>query len=157
MLAGVTDMGVSPGEFSLTDHGFVPKFLDALGEKVFDGYPADQTLIAIFEDILTGLDDPSGAVPPVNTKILSLEAGRFLTAPQSLLIRWNPSPNYPSAALDRTGVKLSELLLAANSENFPILAEKIKYVMISELDLSVEVNGRAPVAVVLGPATGPLP
>jgi hypothetical protein len=81
---------------------------------------------------------------------------RLLESPKSLAIRWEPPPpGFPRSFFARAGGLPSLLADLGRSGDWRSLAAKYKYDIIQCLNPSLEVNGRAPVAVYLPAALTP--
>ncbi|MDR2367337.1 MAG: hypothetical protein LBF58_04385 [Deltaproteobacteria bacterium] len=151
-------LALNPGEIVITDHSFLPRLSQALSRRAFDGAPAQAYLAPRVEAFLASLVDPNPGSAPLNKEILQIELNQFLTNPQSLRLSFEPIPGYPAAVAqgkDAGGAGLLGLL--ASPDGTKVLAEKYKYAMLRELNLTLEVNGRAPVSVYLKDTATPLP
>jgi hypothetical protein len=116
-------------------------------------------LLTAFQDFLAQWEDPDPGRAALNGGILALEASIFLENPQMLAIRAEPpEPGFPQAMIGKLGGVASILArLSKGPLDWRSLAEKYKYDIIQCLNLSLEVNGRAPVAVYLPPAGAEAP
>ncbi|MDR1050544.1 MAG: hypothetical protein LBP95_05580 [Deltaproteobacteria bacterium] len=151
MLAGLAGLGLGPGEIKLTDRGFLGRFFPQLSEKVLGGRAPEKVFLDALPSVLESLDDPDDRT--VNAGVIGLEAAGFLAAPRSLALAWEPEENFPGSVLNRVDGGLLPALASA-PDDFASLADKYKYAMISGLNLTLQVNGRAPVAVSLRPPPG---
>ncbi|MDR1298457.1 MAG: hypothetical protein LBO05_14075 [Deltaproteobacteria bacterium] len=151
MLAGLTGLSLGPGEIKLTDRGFLGRFFPQLSEKVLGGRAAEKVILDALPSVLESLDDPDDRT--VNAGVIGLEAAGFLAAPRSLALAWEPEENYPGSVLSRIDGGLFSALASA-PDDFGGLADKYKHAMIYGLNLTLQVNGRAPVAVSLRPPPG---
>jgi hypothetical protein len=172
MVVSLPSARLGDGRLELADQGLAARLIPALAAAVAPAAFGDRSpappaeppdspeafdaavLLQAFGAWLSGFEDPDPARAVLNSEVLSLEMGRLLESPQSLAIRWEPlPPGFPQSLIDRVG-GLTAILAEAAKGPFdpPVLAAKYKYDIIQGLNLSLEVNNRAPVAVYLPPA-----
>ncbi|MDR2301970.1 MAG: hypothetical protein LBF38_08035 [Deltaproteobacteria bacterium] len=158
LFTSLPKLGLGRGELEITDHSFLSAFSQNLSQNFYGGQSTAEFLKPYLANYLTYLIDPNPDNRPFNKDILEIELNGFLSNPQSLKISFDPIPGYPMAVLEDDDSNLANLALSPNVEQkVSALAEKYKYAMIRELNLTLEANGRAPVSVYLDRPGAPLP
>jgi hypothetical protein len=149
MLAAPT-INIGPGHISLNSQTFGEKFLAALETNLYNGNDAKQALNSSLEGFLASLEDPKDP-QALNQGILAIELTDLVFNPKSLIVRWSPIRGFPQSILEGSDVSFFQATTTLAQGNGAILAEKFKYDILKKLNLSLEVNGRAPVVVYLTP------
>jgi hypothetical protein len=151
LMVSLPKLGLGQGELLISDHSFLTAFNQALSQHLFNGRSTSDFLQPYLEEYLTSLVDPKPDSRPLNKEILQIELNRFIQDPQSLKLSFSPLKGYPMSVFDPKDVDLSQIIQVTSSgdNSLNTLAEKYKYAIIAELNLTLEVNGRAPVAVYL--------
>jgi hypothetical protein len=149
LLLALPKVSLGPGELAIVDHSFLPHLSQALSQHLFKGRPTSESLLPHLSKYLASLVDPKPGSRPLNQEILEIELNQFLTNPQSLILSFNPEPGYPFSLFEQGGDGLKTAVSQVISGQTSVLAEKYKYAILSELNLNLAVNGRAPVDVYL--------
>ncbi|MDR0621578.1 MAG: hypothetical protein LBJ61_06860 [Deltaproteobacteria bacterium] len=149
-------ISVGRGGLTLTDRSFLTALSQAMSRRLYGGTPTAEYLSPYLPSLLSALVDPKPAARPLNIGILEIELNEFLRNPQKLELKIDPVPGYPMAVFEPGDFNLPQLVLGGPQAS-AALAEKYKYAMLSELNLTLEINGRAPVAVYLNNTGPPLP
>jgi hypothetical protein len=157
-LASLSKFSLGPGEIVITDHSFLPNLSQNLSLYLYNGQNAAEYLKPYLSAYLLSLVDPNLNARPLNKDILEIELNHFLSDPQSFKLSFNPITGYPLAILENDNSSLANLALSSDlNQTVSALAEKYKYAMLRELNLTLEINGRAPVSVYLDRPGAPLP
>jgi hypothetical protein len=150
LMLKAASMSIAPGHVSLNSLSFGDRFLSALSTAMFEGQEAKAVLKEGLGDFLAALADPKDP-QNLNQGILALELNQLIDAPKSLTLNWSPQPGFPQSVLAKGDGSLIAALSELAKGNTGMLAEKYKYDILKNLNLSLEVNGRAPVSVYLVP------
>jgi hypothetical protein len=148
-------LSFGPGELELTGRPFLGDLKASLGRRLLGGQDFEPAAGQALSAFLSGLADPTPGGRALNQEILEAELARFLEDPGSLRLSWDPIRGFPSSVLSHVEGGLPTLLGEIGSGNGGRLAGKYGYAIIMDLNMSLEVNGRAPVAVYLGPPGDP--
>jgi hypothetical protein len=157
LLASIPKLSLGHGELLLSDHSFLPRFSQTISQRFYNGQPVSEVFLPYLSTFLSTLSDPKPGGRPLNQAIVELELNLFLNDPQSLKLNIDPVKGYPFSVINSGDTKVSKIIEMASSENMTDLADKYKYAILSELNLSLEVNARAPVAIFLNPNPSPDP
>ncbi|MDR2386101.1 MAG: hypothetical protein LBE80_00770 [Deltaproteobacteria bacterium] len=158
LFTSLPKLGLGHSEIIITDHSFLPSFSQNLSQNFYGGRSTAEFLKPYLANYLGALVDPKPNTRPFNKDILEIELNNFLINPQSLKLSFDPIPGYPMAVLEDDDSNLASLAMSSNlDQKVSALAEKYKYAMLRELNLTLEVNGRAPVSVYLAGPGLPLP
>ncbi|MDR2443920.1 MAG: hypothetical protein LBE31_10430 [Deltaproteobacteria bacterium] len=139
---------IGPGKLEIVSYGMAKDFLTQLNQRLGFKESYKQSLAKAFDSWLEGLIDPDEGDPVLNRPILNLEMQAFLDNPSKIAVNWEPEgEGFPKVFLNRIG-GLSQLISdLSNQAVWPTLADKYKYDIIQSLNLSMEANNRAKVAV----------
>ncbi|MDR1487466.1 MAG: hypothetical protein LBT62_05680 [Deltaproteobacteria bacterium] len=148
LLLKSTSINLNQGYVSINSETFGDKFLEGLASLVFEGQDAKIVLKESLGDFLSTLDDPKEP-QALNREILTAELNRLIDDPKTFTLSWTPMEGYPQSAITKAGGSILEVFALLSEGDSAILAEKYKYDIVKNLNLSLEVNGRAPVAVYL--------
>ncbi|MDR1036834.1 MAG: hypothetical protein LBT40_09730 [Deltaproteobacteria bacterium] len=131
---------IGEGGIWFVDGGAAARLYPVLSERQFRGASAADALKAEVLPVIRGLD-PARIV---NLLQLEGEAALFLDEPRSLGISWQPAPGFPGSAAVRAG-----LFAGAGGEGPQGRPEPLQYAVLQEMNVTLSVNGRAPMGVVM--------
>jgi hypothetical protein len=166
-ILSMASASLGDGRLELIDRGWAPGLaltLASLAEGSPKGFPpqgsgpaapispeAAEALARALEARLAAWEDPDPRRAVLNAPVILGEAGLLFGRPSSLAVRWEPGERgFPMGLVERMGGIAAVLAeVSRGPVDWPSLAAKYKYDIIQSLNLSLEVNGRAPVAVYL--------
>ncbi|MDR1079439.1 MAG: hypothetical protein LBQ79_00370 [Deltaproteobacteria bacterium] len=123
------------GGIWFADRGAMARLYPVLSERQLDGGDTAGALKEQVLPVIRGLDPEK----ILNLVPLEGEAALFLDDPRSLGISWRPTPGFPGSAAARAG------LLGGPKTGRP---EAPEYAVLQEMNVTLSVNGRAPMGVV---------
>ncbi|MDR2612211.1 MAG: hypothetical protein LBG06_05070 [Deltaproteobacteria bacterium] len=119
-----------------SDRGASALLYDAISREFYGGGPAAEGLRELLLPAIRSLDPER----IVNLGPLEGEAALFLEYPGSLGVRWKPAPGFPGSVAAKAG-----LFPGGGS------AWSLGYALLADMNITVSVNGRAPMGVVTAP------
>ncbi|MDR1040623.1 MAG: hypothetical protein LBR80_10775 [Deltaproteobacteria bacterium] len=129
---------IAQGGIYYVDGGAAARLYPVLSETFFEGAPAGDALKELLLPLIRDLD-PEWIV---NLGPLEGEVALFLDDPVSVAFGWEPERGFPGSAAAKAG------LFSGSGEIDPQDTAPFGYAMLEEMNLTISVNGRAPMGVV---------
>ncbi|MDR1313929.1 MAG: hypothetical protein LBQ12_09600 [Deltaproteobacteria bacterium] len=130
---------IGEGGVYYIDGGAAARLYPVLSERSFGGAPAAGALKEALLPAVRGLDPAK----VVNAAQLEGEVAIFLDEPRSLGVSWRPALGFPGSVAAKSGLLSGSGPLGSGAK------EPLQYTVLREMNVTVSVNGRAPMGVVM--------
>ncbi|MDR2350504.1 MAG: hypothetical protein LBF41_07820 [Deltaproteobacteria bacterium] len=131
------------GDLTIANRGLGTRLYPALSENLFRGRPAKEGILEALEPFFAN----KAWENVINADLIQSEAALFVAEPRRVAFHWSPEPGFPASS----AVKAMRMSGKSPFSNPGEFYDSIKYAILTDVNLAVSVNGRAPLYVMTGP------